>query len=34
MENANYNGKLIKDRGSNIKRKGKITLQTGYGPSG
>jgi lysyl-tRNA synthetase class 1 len=26
--------KLIKDRESNIKKKGKITLQTGYGPSG
>ena len=26
--------KLIKDRGSNLKKKGKITLQTGYGPSG
>jgi lysyl-tRNA synthetase class 1 len=26
--------KLIKDRESNFKKKGKITLQTGYGPSG
>ena len=26
--------KLIKDRESNLKKKGKITLQTGYGPSG
>ena len=26
--------KLIKDRESNIKKRGKITLQTGYGPSG
>ena len=26
--------KLIKDKKSNFKKKGKITLQTGYGPSG
>jgi lysyl-tRNA synthetase class 1 len=26
--------KLVKDRESNLKKKGKITLQTGYGPSG
>jgi len=26
--------KLIQDRESNLKKKGKITLQTGYGPSG
>jgi len=26
--------KLIKDKESNLKKKGKITLQTGYGPSG
>jgi lysyl-tRNA synthetase class 1 len=26
--------KLVKDREGNLKKKGKITLQTGYGPSG